>query len=304
MKAKTTISIVIAVSFLCFNICAQTGEGEYKKINLKKKSDQSGTRGSSDPLKGLDITEAEKQLEIGNYYALIVGVDNYSGVWKPLENAVRDAKTVENTLNANYNFDQFRALYNEEATRENIHQAMSWLMENTTEKDNVLIYFSGHGDYKQQMNKGFWVPVDAQTQMVGELISNNDIQSYLTGIPAKHTLLISDACFSGDIFRGDVISVAFEESDRYYREVNSLISRKALTSGGIEPVMDGGKDGHSIFAYYFLKALNNNGKKYYDASELFNDIKIPVTNNSDQRPRFEPISNTGDEGGQFIFIRK
>ena len=141
-------------------------------------------------------------------------------------------------------------------------------------------------------------------QMVGELISNNDIQSYLTGIPSKHTLLISDACFSGDIFRGDNISIDFEDSDRYYRQVNDLISRKALTSGGIEPVMDGGRDGHSVFAYYFLKALNNNGKKYYDASELFDDIKIPVTNNSEQRPRFEPISNTGDEGGQFIFIRK
>ncbi len=108
--------------------------------------------------------------------------------------------------------------------------------------------------------------------MVGELISNNDISSYLTGIGSKHTLLVSDACFSGDIFRGDVISVEFEESDRYYREVNSLISRKALTSGGIEPVMDGGKEGHSIFTYYLLKALTTNYKRYFDATEWYHEM--------------------------------
>ena len=115
---------------------------------------------------------------------------------------------------------------------------------------------------------------------------------------------MSDACFSGDIFRGNTISVPFENSERYYKEVHNLISRQALTSGGIEPVMDGGKDGHSVFAYYFLKALTNNQNKFYDASQLFSTIKIPVTNNSEQSPQFQSIKNTGDEGGQFIFIKK
>lgn len=296
-------TLVCTAFFLCFNSTAQVGVSEKKTVNLKKKTEEGQLRGTSDPLKGLNISEAEKQMEIGDYYALIIGINKYSGSWAPLKNAVRDAKTVETTLRSSYKFDHFYTLYDEDATRENIHKAMSWLMENVHEKDAVLIYYSGHGDYKQQMNKGFWVPIDARSKMVGELISNNDISAYLTGISSKHTLLISDACFSGDIFRGDVIAIEFEESDRYYREVNSLMSRKALTSGGIEPVMDGGKEGHSIFTYYMLKALTSNKKKYFDATELYNDIKIPVTNNSDQRPRFAPIKNTGDEGGQFIFIR-
>jgi hypothetical protein len=303
MKTTLACTLICAACFLCFNSAAQTGVSEKKTISLKKPDDKQ-LRGTSDPLKGLDISEAEKQLEIGDYYALIIGIDKYSGSWTPLQNAVRDARTVETTLRASYKFDHFYTLYDEDATRENIHKAMSWLMGEVEEKDNVLIYFSGHGDYKQQMNKGFWVPVDAGSKMVAEMISNNDISAYLTGINSRHTLLVSDACFSGDIFRGDVLSVEFEESDRYYREVNSLLSRKALTSGGLEPVMDGGKDGHSIFTYYMLKALTSNKNKYFDATELYNDIKIPVTNNSDQRPRFAPIKDTGDEGGQFIFIKK
>ncbi len=56
--------------------------------------------------------------------------------------------------------------------------------------------------------------------------------------------------------------------------------------------------------YYFLEMLNRNEDKYYDAGQLYNDMKIPVTNNSDQTPLLQPVKNTGDEGGQFIFIRK
>ncbi|KPK86890.1 MAG: hypothetical protein AMS27_04045 [Bacteroides sp. SM23_62_1] len=118
------------------------------------------------------------------------------------------------------------------------------------------------------------------------------------------TLLISDACFSGDIFRGKTVSIPFEDSERYYNTVHNKISRSAITSGGNEPVMDGGREGHSVFAYYVLKALQTNDRKFFDASQLYGAIKIPVINNSEQSPKFEPIKNTGDEGGQFIFIRK
>ena len=100
------------------------------------------------------------------------------------------------------------------------------------------------------------------------------------------------------------MSVPFEDSERYYNKVHNLKSRQALTSGGIEPVMDGGRDGHSVFAYYMLKSLRENDKKYFDASQLFDRIKIPVTNNSQQSPKFSPMKSVGDEGGQFIFIKK
>ncbi|MFC2137067.1 peptidase C14, partial [Bacteroidota bacterium] len=149
-----------------------------------------------------------------------------------------------------------------------------------------------------------WVPVDAATNSMSAYISNSDIQTFLGGIKSKHTLLVSDACFSGDIFRGRTMQIPFEDSERYYREVSSLSSRKAITSGGIEPVMDGGRDGHSVFAYYFLKNLENNQNRFFDAGQLFEKIKIPIINNSEQSPQFNPIKNTGDEGGQFIFIRK
>jgi uncharacterized caspase-like protein len=255
-------------------------------------------------LKGLGVAYSGNDLQFGNYYALIIGIDNYTGQWRPLKNAVSDAKAIDQLLKSKYKFDYLKELYNEQATRVNIIKELEWLVQNVKPTDNLLIYYSGHGEFNQALNKGYWVPVDASVSSTSYYISNSDIQTFLGGIKSKHTLLISDACFSGDIFRGSTVSIPFEESDKYYAKVNSVSSRKAITSGGVEPVLDGGREGHSIFAYYLLKALDGNVKKYYDASQLFDNIKIPVLNNSDQSPQFNAIKNAGDEGGEFIFLKK
>ena len=301
MKTKTFFLLFTFV-FITFTAFSQSGESTYKSLNLSK--DPKKTRGTADPLSGLNVALEEQEMIIGDYYALIIGIDKYSGAWQPLNNAVRDAQTIKQTLETNYKVDHFKTLYDEEASRENIIKAFEWLMKSAQDNDNVLIYYSGHGEYVRNLDKGFWVPADATTSSVANYISNTDIQTYLSGINSKHTLLISDACFSGDIFRGKTVSIPFEDSERYYNTVHNKISRSAITSGGNEPVMDGGREGHSVFAYYVLKALQTNDRKFFDASQLYGAIKIPVINNSEQSPKFEPIKNTGDEGGQFIFIRK
>ena len=261
-------------------------------------------RGTGDPLKGLNVAKSMQMVQVGDYYALIIGIDRYTGEWQPLQNAVNDAKEIERILKEKYFITHFRTLYDEQASRENILKELEWIMQNSKEEDNVFIYYSGHGEYNKEMERGFWVPFDATSKSFTKYISNEDIKSFLSGIKSKHTLLVADACFSGDIFRGKTITIPFENSTKYYHKIYSLNSRKAMTSGGLEPVMDKGKDGHSVFAYYFLKALNNNEQKYYDAGQLFNYLKIPVVNNSYQTPVYNPISNTGDEGGQFLFIKK
>ena len=248
-----------------------------------KKEEENLSRGSGDPLKGLNVSQV-KPMTIGNYYALIIGIDNYKGIWTKLKNAVSDAKAVEALLKSKYKLDVCKTLYNEAATRTTIISELEWLQNNAKPNDNVLIYYSGHGEYKKENEKGYWVPVDAATNSVAGYISNNDLQSFLTGIKSTHTLLISDACFSGDVMRGNTISTPFEDSEKYYNIVHGKASRQAITSGSIEPVMDGGKDGHSIFTYYFLKTLSDNTNKYFDSSQLYEQIKIPVVNNSDQTP--------------------
>ncbi|MCE3007547.1 MAG: caspase family protein [Bacteroidetes bacterium] len=237
----------------------------------------------------------------GKYYALCIGIDKYTGGWNRLENAVNDAKALAELLQSDYQFDTVLTVFDKAATRTEILARLDWLSKRVTPSDNVLIYYSGHGELKREINKGYWVPVESTS---GSYISNSEVKDYVNGIRSKHTLLIADACFSGDLFRGQAAPPAEEESYRYFRQVFSKVSKQVMTSGGVEPVMDGGQDGHSVFAYYLLKTLRENEALYIDAESVYNRLKLPVTNNSRQTPLIQRLRDSGDEGGQFVFIHK
>jgi hypothetical protein len=240
----------------------------------------------------------------GRTYAVIIGIDKYSGRWQRLKNAVRDARAVEEALRSGFHVDRIITLYDEEATRDRIIPLFEALYDSLLPQDNLLVYYSGHGVMDRRTNKGYWVPVDAVDRSISRYVSNNDLQNLLGNLPARHVLIVADACFAGDIFRGETASIPWENTIRYYNEVAQRRSRKALTSGDEEPVLDGGKDGHSIFAYYFLQALDQINANYFDASMIYDKLRIPVGNNSNQVPQFQAIKGIGDEGGQFIFVRK
>jgi TolB-like protein len=249
----------------------------------------------------------EEMIAAGRFIAFIIGINSYSGYWHPLNNALNDAKGMAELLKNEYRFDTVITLLDKEATRKNIIQKFEWLANNLKNDDNLLIFYSGHGQLNKILNKGYWVPVDANSNSVADYISNSDVKIFLGGIPSKHTMLIADACFAGDIFRGSQTeTVPFDPNnmEKYYKEVYRKQSRLALTSGGLEEVMDAGKDGHSIFTYYLMKALKENNRKYIDASQLFNEFSISVTNNSDQTPQLQAVKDTNHEGGQFVFIKR
>ncbi len=293
------------------------GYSNAKEINIAVPVNRSiGTReeflamsnGTSKTLSKTNVISAQESgsgeaIENTRYVALVIGVNAYSGTWPQLNNAVNDARGVAAELQKDYNFSIVRTVYDKDATRAKIMAELEWCVDNLTEKDNLVIFYSGHGEFKESLNKGFWVPVDALTNATSQLISNSDLHTFIASIRTKHTLLIADACFSGDITRGRMNSLE-DDNDKFYKKAHSLMSRHAITSGGIEPVMDGGKEGHSIFTYYLIKALRENKSKFIDATHLFDNIKVPIVNNSDQSPKYLPLKNTGDEGGEFIFYRK
>jgi hypothetical protein len=241
----------------------------------------------------------------GKSYALIIGIDKYKGKWNPLQNAVHDARAVEDLLRNRFIFDKIVTLFDQEATRENIIKTIESFQTTLDEQDRLLIYYSGHGTLQTQYNRGYWVPADATERSTAQYISNGDIQAYMGGLPAKHVLLVADACFAGDILRGTNEDDGSQQKvPGYFEKIAQKASRKALTSGGIETVVDAGKDGHSVFAFYFLQALSQMKGRYFDASQVFNDLKVPVGNETNQMPKFGAVKNTPDADGQYIFVRR
>jgi hypothetical protein len=67
-------------------------------------------------------------------------------------------------------------------------------------------------------------------------------------------------------------------------------------------VADAGSGGHSVFAFYFLKALRENSAPYLTSFELYNGFVRAVANNAEQKPEYGTIAMAGDEGaGDFTF---
>ncbi|HNP95918.1 MAG TPA: caspase family protein, partial [Cyclobacteriaceae bacterium] len=134
-------------------------------------------------------------------YLMVVGINSYE-YWPKLNNAVKDANDVAQTLRSIYkfDFDDVTLLTNETATRNNIYKALRDFVTKVTPQDNFMIYFSGHGYFDELLNEGYWVPVDAKVNSTGDYLSNSDILKVIGNINSQHTFLVADACFSGSLF--------------------------------------------------------------------------------------------------------
>ncbi len=237
----------------------------------------------------------------GKNYALIIGNNDYKGGLPPLKTAVADATEVAKLLKTRYRFDDANVTLMVDPTREAILSMLSKLREALGPDDRLLIYYAGHGQVEKATNEGFWQPVDARPKDDFTWISNGELRRYLRGMSARHVLVIADSCFSGSLTRG-ALGQPPASKDRFFAELDGKFSRKVITSGGTEPVADAGSGGHSVFAYYFLKALRENNAPYLTSFELYNGFVRAVANNAEQKPEYGTIAMAGDEGaGDFTF---
>ena len=239
--------------------------------------------------------------KLGKYKALIMGINDYMGPEIPdLETATNDATAVARVLKEKYGFE-VKLLLDREATKEAIYRELRNLTESTKPNDSVLIYFAGHGDLDRTYDGGWWIPADAVGGNPVTYLDNVQVQKAMRSMKARHVLLVSDACYSGTLF-GKARSLPPVIDDKYYLSLYNEKSRWGMTSGNKTPVSDHGTGGHSVFAHQLLKELGNSEKPFISTHELFARIAPVIANNSAQTPICRPILNTGDQGGEFVFV--
>lgn len=242
-------------------------------------------------------TLADKITEVSKYYGLIIGIDKYEDPNLPdLDNPISDAEKFHRTILENYTFHNSDVMLLKDPKRNDIIYALDFLANKVTPNDNVLIFYAGHGHWNERANVGYWLPSDAYLSTTANWFRNSALVDYLRVINSKHTLLITDACFAGSIFKS---RSGFPNQDRAYEVLYELTSRKAMTSGTLTEVPD-----RSSFTRYLIERLNQNEETYLSSEQLFSSFRIAVINNSDALPQYGEIQNVGDEGGDFIFLKK
>lgn len=232
----------------------------------------------------------------GKYYALVIGINEYSDPQiNALDYCIRDAGLFYNTIITKYTFEPENVRLIRNATYGDIVNALDYFAQTIKPSDSFVIFYAGHGYWNETTELGFWLPNDAQKNSTRNWFRNSTLRDYLREINSKHTLLITDACFGGSIFKS---RSAFSDASLAINKLYELPSRKAMTSGTFfEEVPD-----QSAFLRYLVDRLQNNNEKYLPSEQLFSNFRIAVINNSKVVPQFGVVQDVGDEGGDFIFI--
>ncbi|MEI2696511.1 MAG: tetratricopeptide repeat protein [Saprospiraceae bacterium] len=209
-----------------------------------------------------------------NTYAVVVGISDYQdNNISDLRFADKDAEAFANFLRSSaggrLDVDHLKVLLNEKATVAQFAIALDWLMEVVKENDQVIIYFSGHGDVEKKTitQPGYLLCWDAPSRvyLAGGALALPMFQDIITTLSAQNkakVIVITDACRSGKLAGSSVGGSQITGANlakQYSNEIKILSCQPNEYS--IEGEQWGG--GRGAFSYHLIDALygmadNNN----------------------------------------------
>ena len=200
-----------------------------------------------------------------NWYAVVVGVEQYPKGIPPAEFSDRDAHAVKSNLIAlGYPDSHIRLLTNDQATDARIKATLkNWLPRNVPKEGRVLFYFAGHGGTDQTSKTAYLVPFDGDPEDLADTaISVGEIEKEIGKLPLSRGIIVADACFSGAGGRS-VLPKGARPLTTVFRTPYPEDYKNLTVFGASEGNQISGdlpKEGHGIFTYYFLRGLEGEAK--------------------------------------------
>ncbi len=240
-----------------------------------------------------------------NKYALVIGINKYSGAFHSLEYAVSDAQAITETLQKR-GFS-VKTLIDEQATKENIIRYLQRIRLIAEKDDLIIMYFSGHGHTAlnaKREEQGYLIPFGHKSAVDMEDALSMEIFKEIADTRRNNqTLFLVDACYSGyGLKKGVSISKPDKFTSDYARKFVSLPAVQILTAGQKNEQAVEYK-GFGIFTYYLLDAING-GADYeraglVTASDIASYCRKKVTEATflKQTPQFGWL----DGGGEIVF---
>nr|WP_305907259.1 caspase family protein [Methylomarinum sp. Ch1-1]MDP4519994.1 caspase family protein [Methylomarinum sp. Ch1-1] len=280
------------------------GEPRVLNFNLLAKTSTDSVIDQAPPVKA--VAKIYPSVDFGRFYALVIGNRDYRQL-PSLNTSVEDAKAVDEVLRNRYGY-KTTLLIN--ANRHQIMTALNDLRKVLTEKDNLLIYYAGHGEIDKTDQSAYWLPTDAEPDNSANWLSSHSITQFLNIISAKHILVVADSCYSGAMTQSAIArlpgQMAEEKRKKWLKFMVKRKARTVMTSGGVKPVLDSGGGRHSVFAKAFLNVLRTNGGLLEDY-ELFRSVSSQVQESAalvgfQQSPQYSAMLHAGHEGSPFFFV--
>lgn len=267
---------------------------------LRSTSDGNATERSRGLPRGAAELTAKADPAQGHYYALLLAAEKYDH-WPKLDRPIKDAQALKAIITKQYSFNEENVTMVEDPTRSQVLRELERLNTAMGPDDNLLIYYAGHGAVRDAGKVGSWIPVNGDQLLSDEWISSDDILKRLTGIQARHVLLLIDACFGGTLIDPVAGSRGAPPNDEAIKRIYAMKSRQAMTSGAAEQVSDNGP-----FIRLVRERLETNPDHFLPASSLFYSVQDSLRRDPDfkQVPVFSKINMDGELGGDFVFVRR
>jgi len=234
--------------------------------------------------------------------ALLIGVNKYDDSRVPeLTGAVPDVRAVRALLEGRLGYE---TTVLENPRREDMLRAFNRLALQALTGDSVIVYYAGHGVVVpiDGVETGFWLPSDVDAESPSTWLSNADIARLVAAVGARQLMLVSDSCYSGTLVGKERVQLGGGQLD-----AEDLLRRRAavvMSSGGDEPVADSGRDGHSIFAWHFMRALETLDR-WQVGGNLFERVREAVVKDFPQTPQYGASRTAGHQGGtDYLFERR
>lgn len=265
--------------------------------------------------KGSDPTPSRAE---GRAYVAAIGIDRYQR-WGRLYNAVSDARgALDSFLRLGFT-PIGTPLFNELATAEALRRLVTDDLAALAASDSLVLFFAGHGHTVTRtyagdttVKDGYLIPYDADLPggRAGTWLRLESWLADVTRIPAKHILVVLDACHSG-LALGPVIKWRTRGGAAPPREalrrLNARRSRRIITSALDDQVaMDNGPvPGHSLFTGCMIEGLRGglvaaSGQTIVTGSQIAQYIQRRVSEypESTQTPDFGALEL--DDRGELI----
>jgi len=227
-----------------------------------------------------------------NAIAVIIANREYSHKDIPkVDYAIRDARLVKEYLKYVLGYSEIetnitQATFNKIFGTRTDHRGQLFNFVKPKETD-VFIYYCGHGAPDVGSNEGYFVPVDSDPSSIRfNGYSLNDFYNNLSKIEYKTLTVVIDACFSGFSENGTLIKDASPLTMKV-KDPTLLLNNAAIfaSASGEEISSWYPEKKHSLFTYYFLKAIQQ-GQDFIGSDYLkLGDMKKYLQENVKQMAR-------------------
>jgi filamentous hemagglutinin family protein len=235
--------------------------------------------------------------QIERKIAVLFAINDYADPnIPPLDNPIPDAEMVGKLMAERLGYE-VRVVKN--SSKADIVRTLNQLSVEVSPKDSVVIYYAGHGYLIDKTGVGYWVPGDGSSRSPRRWLSNTDVSRMLADIRARQVVMISDSCYSGTFTKEREVGLIGQ--DIRSEDVLARRSVVVMSSGGDEPVPDGGKQGHSIFAWYLAQTLGQ-VNDWQPGTQVFAQVRRDVQKSFPQTPQYGASALAGHEpGGDYLF---